>query len=450
MKAGNITRLPLYLPFILGVCLLGTIGRLPLRGAQVVTKPAEEAPATPAAPDAEQSALDDAFRSAQGNPQLLIKNFEAFLVRFPQSSRREAVLRTICTYAQEANAPDVVVQYGQMLLERTPNDPHLLTLLMDALARQNDQASRTRAIEYSSRLIAIAESQRDQAVAAAGSSNAADQWAERLAGIYARRAGFYRDSDEVDKAVADCEKSYAIYPTSRVAEQLGDAALKKGNSARALDYYLTAFVFPDKSPEPGSRQEIRRKLGSLYVAQHHSEHGLGDLVLSHYDAIMPQLAGRLSASPLPNAGRHDPFEYVLERMDGTPLPLAGYRGKVLVLDFWATWCGPCRVQGKLVEQVAGSFRTDSTATFLSLNTDQDRSGVPAFLKNQGWTLPVAYAQGLDELLSVRALPTLVIFDCHGRVVFREDGVDPGSFVEEVSRHLRETLRELSPGPMPPS
>jgi len=289
MKAGNITRLPLYLPFILGVCLLGTIGRLPLRGAQVVTKPAEEAPATPAAPDAEQSALDDAFRSAQGNPQLLIKNFEAFLVRFPQSSRREAVLRTICTYAQEANAPDVVVQYGQMLLERTPNDPHLLTLLMDALARQNDQASRTRAIEYSSRLIAIAESQRDQAVAAAGSSNAADQWAERLAGIYARRAGFYRDSDEVDKAVADCEKSYAIYPTSRVAEQLGDAALKKGNSARALDYYLTAFVFPDKSPEPGSRQEIRRKLGSLYVAQHHSEHGLGDLVLSHYDAIMPQL-----------------------------------------------------------------------------------------------------------------------------------------------------------------
>ena len=83
-----------------------------------------------ATPDVEQSALDDAFRSAEGNPQILIKNLEAFLVRFPKSSRREAVLRTICTYAQQANAPDVIVQYGQMLLETTPNDPHLLTLLI--------------------------------------------------------------------------------------------------------------------------------------------------------------------------------------------------------------------------------------------------------------------------------------------------------------------------------
>ncbi len=154
-----------------------------------------------------------------------------------------------------------------------------------------------------------------------------------------------------------------------------------------------------------------------------------------------RLAERFSAGQPQNAGRHDPFEYVLERMDGTPLPLAGYRGKVMVMDFWATWCGPCRLQGKLIEQVAGSFRADSSAAFLSLNVDEDRSGVPAFLKQQGWTVPVAYAQGLDQLLSVRSLPTVLIFDRQGRIVYREDGVDPGSFVEELSKHLRETLRE---------
>ena len=104
-------------------------------------------------------------------------------------------------------------------------------------------------------------------------------------------------------------------------------------------------------------------------------------MLSHYDALAPTSPAR-SPPVLPNAGRKDPFEYVLERVDGTPLPLASYRGKVLVLDFWATWCGPCRVQGKLVEQVAGVYRSDSSATFLSLNIDQDRSGVPAFLKSK--------------------------------------------------------------------
>jgi thiol-disulfide isomerase/thioredoxin len=414
---------------------------LPLRAAQSAAKPAEKEPATQVSTEAgEQSALDDAFRSAENNPQILIRNLEAFLARFPKSSRREPVLRTICTYALEANAPDVVVQYGQMLLEMTPDNPQLLTLLIDALARQDNQASRTRAIDYSSRLVAIAENQRARAAATGVGNNAPEQWAERIAAIYAQRAGFYRDSGDLDKAFADDEKSYATYPTARVAEQLGDAALKKGDSARALDYYLTAFVFPDKSPNPAHRQEIRRKLGSLYVAQHHSEQGLGDLALSRYDALMPQIAERFSGDHPQNAGRHDPFEFVLERMDGTPLPLAGYRGKVMVMDFWATWCGPCRLQGKLVDQVAKSFQADPNATFLSLNTDQDRSGVPAFLKQEGWTLPAAYAQGLDELLSVRELPTLVIFDRQGQIVYREVGVNPASFVEELSKHLRKTLR----------
>ena len=148
-------------------------------------------------------------------------------------------------------------------------------MLIEALARENDPASRTRAIDYTSRLVKIAEDQRDRASGAAGSHNTVEPWAERIAALYAQRAGFYRDSGDLDKAFADYEKSYATYPTARVAEQLGDVALAKGDSARAMDYYLTAFAFPDKSPDPAHRQEIRRKLGSLYVAQHHSETWFG-------------------------------------------------------------------------------------------------------------------------------------------------------------------------------
>jgi thiol-disulfide isomerase/thioredoxin/predicted negative regulator of RcsB-dependent stress response len=421
-------------------CLLGIVWPKSLGAAQSTGNPALKAPPTKSLPDAdEQAALNQAFRSAQSNPQLIIKNLQAFLDRYPHSSRREAVLRTICSYALAANAPGVIVQYGQMLLAMTPDDPKLLNLLIDALARQNDQPSRNLAIDYTARLIRIAEAERDRAALAGGNDNAAEQWTQRIASTYAKLAGLHRDSGDIDKAASDLEKSYATYATARAAEQLGDLAMIKGDSARAMDFYLTAFAFPDKGSDPIQRQEIRRKLGSLYIAQHHSEQGLGDLVLSRYDSLMPQLASRFSGGQPQNAGIQDPFKFVLERMDGTRLSLADYHGKVLLLDFWATWCGPCRMQGKLVDQVAQNFHADPNIVFLSLNMDQDRSGVPAFLKQAGWNVPAAYAQGLDQLLGVTELPTLVVFDRQGRIVFREEGLDPDTFVEVLSKHLRETL-----------
>jgi len=441
MKAVFVLWPRVALPCILGFYLLGNLGPLPLGAAQSHAEgPGNESTPQASADAEEQSAIENAFRSAEGNPQVLLKNLEAFLTRFPQTTRRELVLRTICTYAMQANAPEVVVQYGQKLLELTPDDPQLLSMLIEALSRRNDQASRALAIDCTSRTIKIAEDQRERAAATGVSNNTSEQWAEHIAATYAQRAGFYRDSGGLDKALADYEKSYATYPTARVAEQLGDVSLKKGDSRRAQDYYLTAFVFPDKNPDLDRRQEIRRKLGSLYVARHHSERGLGALVLARYDSLTQQLAGRLTSGQLQNNGSRDPFEFVLERVDGTPLPLADYRGKVVVMDFWATWCGPCRMQGKLVEQVAERFHSDPNAAFLSLSTDQDRSGVPAFLRQQGWTLPAAFAQGLDHLLGIREIPTVVIFDRQGRIVYRQEGVILESFVPELSKHLFEALQ----------
>ena len=82
--------------------------------------------------------------------------------------------------------------------------------------------------------------------------------------------------------------------------------------------------------------------------------------------------------------------------------------------------------------------------FLAVNVDEDRGGVPDFVKEENWTIPVAYAQGLDHLLGVRSLPTLVIFDRSGRVIFRQEGMDPVGFVDTVEKKLREALEQAAP------
>ena len=71
--------------------------------------------------------------------------------------------------------------------------------------------------------------------------------------------------------------------------------------------------------------------------------------------------------------------------------------------------------------------------------DDERSGVPNFVKGEQWKIPVAYAQGLDRFLEVTALPTLLIFDRQGQVVFREEGMDPGTFEEQVKGKVEAEL-----------
>jgi thiol-disulfide isomerase/thioredoxin len=212
-------------------------------------------------------------------------------------------------------------------------------------------------------------------------------------------------------------------------------ATKQNDLARAVDYYATAFAFPSKNPDPGHREEIRRKLGSYYLELYHTEKGLGDLILERYDELTRTLASRFKEQRAANADVRDPFEFVLQRPDGSPLPLAEYRGKVVVMDFWATWCAPCRVEGKLLKQVMERFRDEPRAAFLAVNVDENRERVPAFLKEEQWTIPVAYAQGLDRLLGP-----------NGRVIYRQEGLDFTSFVETLEKKLRQALQQDSLAP----
>jgi len=99
--------------------------------------------------------------------------------------------------------------------------------------------------------------------------------------------------------------------------------------------------------------------------------------------------------------------------------------------------------------VMDAFRQNPAVAFLAVNVDEDRAAVPDFVKEEKWTTPVVYAQGLDQLLGVRALPAVLILDPEGRVVFRQMGLDPGSFAETLEKKVRQALAEAS-SPAPAS
>jgi len=232
--------------------------------------------------------------------------------------------------------------------------------------------------------------------------------------------------------------SYALRANAVAAETLGEIAEIQKDLGRAVQEYSLAFVLPESGPAGKvNRGEIRMKLGNVWKQTHGNEQGLGEQILSTYDYLRP---GSASESPAArNSSAQDLYAFVLRRLDNTPLFVAPYRGKTIVMSFWATWCTPCHILEPLFNQLARNYSGDPNLFFFSINTDDDQSLVAPFVTREKWTVSVAFADGLDEFLKVETLPTVIIIDRKGKIVYRVGGFNPDTFSEELTTAIQTAM-----------
>jgi thiol-disulfide isomerase/thioredoxin len=124
-------------------------------------------------------------------------------------------------------------------------------------------------------------------------------------------------------------------------------------------------------------------------------------------------------------------EFALPDMNGRTVSLAALRGKVVILDFWASWCGPCQVWTPFLQQVETKF-ADQGLVVLGLNVGEDPITIEQYEKSESSTFPVLVGAEPDitDKYYVGAFPTTYVIDRKGQVVYREDGVDT-----EIAREL---------------
>ena len=135
------------------------------------------------------------------------------------------------------------------------------------------------------------------------------------------------------------------------------------------------------------------------------------------------------------------MDHVLTSLGGKPLPLQSLAGKVIVFDFWATWCGPCRAQHPLYEEVKARFKGNPDVVFLAVSTDEDRSLVPPFLERNKWSREVWFEDGLSEEFRINSIPTTIVLDRSGNVHSRMNGYIAGRFVDMLSLRINEALEQ---------
>lgn len=230
-------------------------------------------------------------------------------------------------------------------------------------------------------------------------------------------------------AQSDFEQSYALAPGPSAAEKLGELFELRKDSARAIAEYARAFALSEPAAGTPDRRDIRRKLGNVWRLAHGSEQGLGAFLLAAYDEVSAASA----RSTVRNSAARDPFDLQLRRApDGAPLAMKDLRGKVLVMNFWATWCGPCRALKPAFERVALYFQPRADVAFFEVNCDEDETLVAPYLAEEPPRVPVIFADGLDRVLAVNSFPTVIVLDRQGKIAYRSEGFGDERFEEQLA------------------
>lgn len=243
---------------------------------------------------------------------------------------------------------------------------------------------------------------------------------------YAKEA--YELSDKQDYSINDCYAATLVYE-------------KKFNDAVPL---LESFVRMGKA-SPQHTEWLKQ----AYVQKNGKEKGfdryLDALMADYRKSLQEKLALEQVNEPAPL--------FTLRNMDGKEVSLASLKGKVVVLDFWATWCGPCKASFPAMQETINRFADNKEVAFLFINTLESKKNiletVRKYMADKGYTFNVVFDRqdantkkySVIESYKAKGIPAKFIIDKQGNIRFKPVGFSGSNeeTVEELSAMIKTLL-----------
>ena len=134
-------------------------------------------------------------------------------------------------------------------------------------------------------------------------------------------------------------------------------------------------------------------------------------------------------------------DFTLQSNGGKNLRLKEQRGKVVMLNFWASWCGPCRQEMPLLDKLYKRY-SRAGFTLLGVNVDSNPADAERYLKEVKVSFPILYdtKSTVSKSFDVSAMPTTVMIDRNGNMRYLHKSYKPGDG-KKYRQYIRELIKE---------
>lgn len=132
-------------------------------------------------------------------------------------------------------------------------------------------------------------------------------------------------------------------------------------------------------------------------------------------------------------------DFTLKSLDGKTIKLSDYKGKVVIIDFWATWCPPCRKGIPDLISIQDEYKKDVVIIGISLDGEKTLKDVPGFVKSYEINYPIVFGNEkvVNDYGGIEGIPTAFVVDKKGNIVDKHVGLVPkDTYVNKIKELLK--------------
>jgi thiol-disulfide isomerase/thioredoxin len=348
-----------------------------------------------------QNQINNKFQDVDNEADALeqIQKIEALLKLNPNTANKKFLHGRLLVLSVEAQDTARAVRYGELLLTVDPNWASTLARLAQVYSGQTKK-NLPKALEYSGRAMELTKEFRPAQRPADMEERTFNQVMPE-----SRQKEYYQEL----RSIVLNSRAFVLAETGKTQE--AETLLRESIALRpGEEAYLQV-------------EKILRKLGRNEEADKAAAEGA--------NFWRNKIKAGFKSEPLK--------DFELTTIKGEKVKLSALKGKVVMLNYWATWCEPCIKEMPLLVELYDKYRSQGLEILaISVDVPEDRPKIPSFVEKTRMNFPVLYDENSAQAYGVSSYPTLIFVDREGNARYRLKGLD----AHHAKRNLEFIILEL--------